>query len=334
MSDLEILTSQSSKQNVLIVGDVMIDSYAWGSVDRISPEAPVPIVAVNRREDRLGGAANVALNLQALGARPIMCTVLGNDDKAKDFMALMQEKQMSTEGIICSDDRVTTVKFRILGNNVQLLRVDEETTKPLQPKDEDALVLKVKQILDSNDVNAIIFQDYDKGNITPRIIKEITAEARKRNIPTTVDPKRRNFDEFCNVTLFKPNLKELGDGLGMDVKDADEAVLKKAADVLHEKQNIDIVFITLSERGAFLCDYRGAEPRTILVPAHLRSISDVSGAGDTVISVATLCLSLGLDAESIISFSNLAGGIVCESVGVVPIGKERFYKELESINKT
>ena len=209
MTDFEKLTSSVEKQTILIVGDVMIDSYIWGNVERISPEAPVPIVAVNRRENRLGGAANVALNIQAMGAKPIMCTVLGNDKKANEFITLMKDANMDTQGIIKSDNRVTTVKFRILGNNVQLLRVDEEITTPLLPNDEDCLIEQVKNILTTTKVDAIIFQDYDKGNITPRVIEQVATFAKEKNIPTTVDPKKRNFANFKNVTLFKPNLKEL-----------------------------------------------------------------------------------------------------------------------------
>lgn len=332
MTDFEKLTTEVSSQQVLIIGDVMIDSYLWGNVDRISPEAPVPIVAVNRRESRLGGAANVALNIQAMGAKPIMCTVLGNDEKSNEFVDLMKVANMNTAGVIKSDERVTTVKFRILGNNVQLLRVDEEITSPLSENDENALIAKVEELLNTTEINAIIFQDYDKGNITQRVIAEVTTMAKAKGIPTTVDPKKRNFGNFTNVTLFKPNLKELREGLNIDIKDVTIDELRKAADVLHKKQGIDIVFVTLSEKGAYICDYRTAEPRQVHVPAHLRSISDVSGAGDTVISVATLCLALGLDIENIIKYSNLAGGIVCESVGVVPIERNRFYSELEMYN--
>lgn len=332
MTDFEKLTTEVSSQQVLIIGDVMIDSYLWGNVDRISPEAPVPIVAVNRRESRLGGAANVALNIQAMGAKPIMCTVLGNDEKSNEFVDLMKAANMNTSGVIKSDERVTTVKFRILGNNVQLLRVDEEITSPLSENDEDALIAKVEELLNTTEINAIIFQDYDKGNITQRVIAEVTTMAKAKGIPTTVDPKKRNFANFTNITLFKPNLKELREGLNIDIKDVTIDELRKAADILHQKQGIDIVFVTLSEKGAYICDYRTAEPRQVHVPAHLRSISDVSGAGDTVISVATLCLALGLDIENIIKYSNLAGGIVCESVGVVPIERNRFYSELEMYN--
>ncbi len=333
MSEFNTFTSQVHKQTVLIVGDVMIDAYVWGDVNRISPEAPVPIVAVNHRENRLGGAANVALNIQALGAKPIMCSVLGNDEMSRKFVEIMESQHMDTQGIITSDERITTVKFRIIGNNVQLLRVDEETTEALSSIDENLLIAKVTEILNLYPIDAIIFQDYDKGNITPRIIQEIVAIAQTKNIPTSVDPKKRNFSDFKNVTLFKPNLKELNEGLNINIKEITIENLTKAAIQLHKNQNISIVFITLSEKGGFMCDFRDSEiPHTILIPAHLRKISDVSGAGDTVISVATLCLSLNMKLENIIRYSNLAGGIVCESIGVVPIEVNKFYDELKSGN--
>ena len=332
MNNLETFRSKIGGQNIMVVGDVMIDAYLWGKVDRISPEAPVPIVSVNRRENRLGGAANVALNIQALGATPILCSVLGNDIKSQDFMELLKEQNMPTDGIITSNDRITTVKSRIIGNNAQMLRIDQEITAPLSITDEELLTERIAKILNDSEINAIIFQDYDKGNITPKVIEQVSAMAKARNIPTAVDPKKRNFLNFKNVTLFKPNFKELKEGLNKDIKDITVESLTEAARILHESQNIDIVFITLSEKGAFIADFREGRARTMLIPAHLRKISDVSGAGDTVISVATCCLSMGLPVECLVNFSNLAGGIVCESVGVVPIDRNRLFSEIQRLN--
>ena len=332
MNNLETFRSKIGGQNIMVVGDVMIDAYLWGKVDRISPEAPVPIVSVNRRENRLGGAANVALNIQALGATPILCSVLGNDIKSQDFMELLKEQNMPTDGIITSNDRITTVKSRIIGNNAQMLRIDQEITAPLSITDEELLTERIAKILNDSEINAIIFQDYDKGNITPKVIEQVSAMAKARNIPTAVDPKKRNFLNFKNVTLFKPNFKELKEGLNKDIKDITVENLTEAASILHESQNIDIVFITLSEKGAFIADFREGKARTMLIPAHLRKISDVSGAGDTVISVATCCLSMGLPVECLVNFSNLAGGIVCESVGVVPIDRNRLFSEIQRLN--
>lgn len=328
-----ILSSTTLKDlRVMIIGDVMIDAYLWGNVTRISPEAPVPVVAVTHRERRLGGAANVALNIGAMGAKPIVCSVLGNDDSSKAFLKLMYEHNMDRSGLINSDDRMTTVKSRVIGNNMHIVRVDEETTRPLSAMDEEELLQRIGRILKNNKVDAIVFQDYDKGCITQRVIEEVTAFANKKGIITTVDPKRRNFMAYHDVTLFKPNLKELKEGLNVEVDESDPDSLMRdlnhAATLLHEVQRTKIVFITLGNKGIYACDFREAKPKSFLLPAQLRAISDVSGAGDTVISVATLTLAAGMDLEQVIRCANMAGGIVCEQVGVVPIDKERLLAEM------
>ena len=322
-----------SSEHILIVGDVMIDSYMWGNVTRISPEAPVPVVSITKREKRLGGAANVALNIEALGATPIICSVLGNDDSGKDFQQIMYDNGMDRRGIVTSDNRMTTMKSRVIGNNMHIVRVDEENTHPLSAVEEDQLLERIVRILKSIPIDAIIFQDYDKGNITPRIISEVTDLARRKKIPVTVDPKHRNFSQFRNVTLFKPNLKELREGLNIDIDDSsDEHMvhdLLEASRQLHERQQIDIVLITLASRGMFACDFRSGEPQTVLLPACQREVADVSGAGDTVISVITLALAAGMDIRQAVRLANIAGGIVCEQVGVVPIDRERLQAEAE-----
>lgn len=313
----------------------MIDAYMWGQVTRISPEAPVPIVSVTQREQRLGGAANVALNLRSMGANPIICSVLGNDDYNKDFQQIMNQNNMDKRGIITSDVRRTTVKSRVIGNKMHIVRVDEEDTHPLSVGDEDTLLDRIHRIVKSVPINSIIFQDYDKGVITPRIIDEITSMARSKNIITTVDPKHRNFSHYHNVTLFKPNLKELREGLNISIDDSSIDTFKQdldhAAIIIHQRQNIDIVFITLSERGVYVCDYRTGTPQSLIIPAQLRSIADVSGAGDTVISVATLALGAQLPITDVVKLANLAGGIVCEQVGVVPIQPDRLQQEWNNL---
>ena len=198
-------------QKVLIIGDVMIDSYIFGHVDRISPEAPVPVVAVKERTHRLGGAANVALNIRAMGAQPILCSVIGKDAKAITFLELLNKREMSPVGIIQSKDRITTTKFRIIGNSTQMLRVDEEIDHPLNLNDKNNLLKKVDQILKEESIDVIIFQDYDKGVIDKEVIQKVRVMA--GSIPIVVDPKKRNFHHFKNITLFKPNLKELREGI-------------------------------------------------------------------------------------------------------------------------
>ena len=322
-----------AQERVMIVGDVMIDSYMWGKVTRISPEAPVPVVAVTKREKRLGGAANVALNIEAMGAIPIICSVLGDDDSSKDFQQIMYDANMDRRGIVTSDNRMTTVKSRVIGNSMHIVRVDEESTHSLSAIEEDNLLDRINRAVKTMHIDAIIFQDYDKGCITQRIIDEVTALARRKKILTTVDPKHRNFSTFKNVSLFKPNLKELREGLNIEIDDSSEETLMRdlleASKLLHDRQNIDIVLTTLSSRGMYACDFRSGEPNAILVPSCAHSVSDVSGAGDTVISVITLALAAGMSLDEAVRCANLAGGIVCEQVGVVPINPDRLKQEME-----
>ena len=314
--------------NILIIGDVMIDAYWWGGVNRISPEAPVPVCAVNDKESRLGGAANVALNIAAMGANPILCSVVGEDYQGHQLCELMEKQNMNTKGIVFSSNRPTTIKTRIIGNKTQMLRIDEETDVNISLSEEKVFVAKIEKIINTEKINAIIFQDYDKGVITEGVITKIIEIAKRKNIPVTVDPKKRNFTAYKNVDLFKPNLKELKEGLKIDFDNVDKDVLVEASLLLHYKQKIDKVFITLSERGVFMMDFTKKEAEVTMLPACLRKISDVSGAGDTVISLATLCLALGLDSQTIANISNFAGGLVCESVGVVPIDKNKLLSEL------
>jgi rfaE bifunctional protein kinase chain/domain len=315
--------------NILIIGDVMIDSYLFGSVERISPEAPVPVVSVSRRTNRLGGAANVALNVKAMGANPILFSVIGEDDKAAIFDGLMEENQLPRAGILKSKNRITTTKFRVIGNNTQMLRVDEEMTDDLCADDTLSFRNALGKIIDSNSLHAIIFQDYDKGVITPGIIDFVTQKAAAANIPVTVDPKKDNFSAYRNITLFKPNLKELGEGLGIQLSKKNNAALQDAVRQIHTTQNALRVMVTLSEEGVFISEKTGDNSYTEHhLGAHLRTIADVSGAGDTVISVATLALAAGLPAKDTAAISNLAGGLVCEYVGVVPIDRGRLMHEL------
>jgi rfaE bifunctional protein kinase chain/domain len=307
--------------NALVIGDVMIDSYFFGKVNRISPEAPVPIISVNKKEHRLGGAANVALNLKSLGAKPIVCSVAGNDKNAKLLSKLFKNENITTNNILLDNSRVTTVKTRMIGNNTQLLRVDEEITDNINEELENKLINSIKSTIDKQNISVIIFEDYDKGVITPNLITEIVDYANKKGIPTTVDPKKNNFLNYKNVTLFKPNLKELKEGLKEDFLDIDniDYYLTKLNELIPHK----ISFVTLSEHGVFITDFNEKHR----ISAHLRNIADVSGAGDSVISVASLALAVGMNLKEIAELANLAGGLVCEKVGVVPIEKTILLNE-------
>jgi rfaE bifunctional protein kinase chain/domain len=307
----------------LVIGDVMVDSYMWGHVARISPEAPVPIVTVKKKEKRLGGAANVALNLQALGATPILCSVIGVDGDGQAFLDLLHQQRLSQKGILKSRERHTTVKTRVIGNNHQMLRVDEESEEDIASFETDQLLHLITFILEHDKIDVIIFEDYNKGLITARLIQKVVESARKRGIPVAVDPKKKNFLSYKGVTLFKPNLKELKEGLKLDIDVDKETEMQKTLSSFRHKQKIATLLLTLSEKG--IC----TNSRTVkeIIPAHIRTIADVSGAGDTVISVAALCAALKANPVLTAALSNLAGGLVCEQVGVTPLNKEELLKE-------
>lgn len=312
----------------------MIDSYLWGNVSRISPEAPVPIVAVNKREDRLGGAANVILNIKSLGAKPIICSVIGNDAKGNDFMNLLMKRGITSEAIVRSEKRITTTKYRVIGNNMQMLRFDEENEHDISEIESDQLFKNIENQIRTKKIDVIIFEDYDKGVITPMLISKVVDLAKKQNIPIAVDPKRKNFPHYKGVTLFKPNLKELKDGLKLDHKPKKHEQLVDICMKLHKDQHIEYILTTLSEEGIFISINKDSDKDShvnYLFPAYLRKISDVSGAGDTVISVAALCLAINLSPEILARISNIAGGLVCEEVGVIPVNKEKLFKEVLSL---
>lgn len=312
---------------VLVVGDVMIDSYLSGKVDRISPEAPVPVVALKKRKNMLGGAANVALNLKALGAEAILCSVIGQDKQGDEMLNLLALSELPVDGIVRSERRITTTKFRVIGNRMQMLRIDEEMDTDLDTDDANALLNCINQLVSLRKPDVIILQDYNKGVLSAQVIGKIKAMASQAGIPVAVDPKKKNFTAYQGVTLFKPNLKEISEGLKTDVDPLSPESLQQAADMLHSSQDAAMVMITLSEHGVFISSKRAENERSAVIPAVLRDISDVSGAGDTVISVAALCMACGTDPLFMAYLSNLAGGLVCEHAGVVPIDKFRLMAE-------
>ena len=319
------LINQFENIPVLVIGDVMIDAYLFGNVERISPEAPVPIVAVNKKENRLGGAANVALNLVALGAKPILCSVIGNDLEGNDLLNLLNENNIDASGIVKSNDRITTTKTRVISQNHQMIRIDNEDAANLNHAQTSLLIDKIKELLPRTKI--VIFEDYDKGVITEKLIDEITKAANELGIPTVVDPKKRNFSFYKNVTLFKPNLKELREGTKHDFSLQNKEEFEQICNNLIAKMNIKYLFVTLSENGVMITN--GTD--FTYIPAHIRKIADVSGAGDTVISVASLCLALNIPINQVATISNLAGGLVCEEVGVIPINRIKLAEELNEI---
>ncbi len=328
-SHIERLFKRFEQLNVLIIGDVMIDSYLEGTIERMSPEAPVPVVSVRKRYQRLGGAANVMLNINALGAKATLCSVIGNDIHRDVLMNMMAEHGLDCQGLVSSATRITTVKERVICDDKHLLRIDEEVTDDLSDEEHAALRDKIDSIIDSNDFDIIIMQDYNKGVLTEQVIREVIAKANAKRIPVAVDPKKKNFFAYKGVTLFKPNAKELREGLGTaSEKPFDlEAGIRQIQSLL----NCQYVLATLSENGLLISHCTKEQANTYRIAAIPRHIVDVSGAGDTVLSVASLCLAAKETAPFIAALSNIAGGLVCESIGVVPIDRQTLFAEAKRL---
>ena len=306
-----------------VIGDVMLDTYLWGHVERISPEAPVPVVTLDRREQRIGGAGNVALNLASLGARVTSFSAIGRDSDGEALELLLAENGIDTSGHLRSTSRITTNKARVMGRNQQMLRLDSETTRDLIPVEEEELLRRVMGYIEREKPQVIIFEDYNKGVLTDRVIREVVAYCRERGVITAVDPKRRNFFSYEGVTIFKPNLKEVREGLHIGLEELELSALELVHGQLAERLRHEISFITLSEKGVFYGDGR----RAAIVPSHIRNIADVSGAGDTVIAVASLVYAVTRDIALMAEVANIAGGLVCEEVGTVAISRDRLLAE-------
>lgn len=326
-SALEDFFKQLPQLKVVVVGDVMVDAYAWGFSERMSPEAPVPVLQIRETEYRLGGAANVALNLQALGVQTELISVCGDDAAATHLLAGLQQANLPLGGLLRSPERPTTLKTRIMSGQQQLLRIDEESLEDLDAATSSKLLSAVEKAL--RGAQALILQDYDKGVLSSSNIKTILEIARKAGIPVAVDPKKQHFFDYTGVALFKPNLKELAEGLGRSLSKDHLSAVEQAASELQERIAAEAVLLTLSEAGVM---YRSKHENGRF-PAHLRSIADVSGAGDTVIAVAGCCLAANLPLPMLAALSNLAGGLVCESLGVVSIKKDKLLHEALLIHK-
>jgi rfaE bifunctional protein kinase chain/domain len=323
MPDFEKLFAAFGQIRVGVLGDIMLDTYLWGHVERISPEAPVPVVTLDRREYRIGGAGNVALNLASLGARVASFSVVGHDGDGEMLEVLLAENGIDTSYHLKSHSRITTNKARVMGRNQQMLRLDSESTRDLTRVEEDDLLQRIQRYLESEKPQVMIFEDYNKGVLTDRLIRETVALCRQHGVITAVDPKRRNFFSYQGVTIFKPNLKEVREGLNLLLDDVQLTALEQIHGQLGEKLQHQISLITLSENGVFYHDGGHAA----IVPSHVRNIADVSGAGDTVIAVASLVYAVTHDAGLMAEVANIAGGLVCEEVGTVAISKDRLLAE-------
>lgn len=325
--NLEKTFADISKMKVAVIGDIMLDTYLWGTVERISPEAPVPVVSLVKNEKRIGGAGNVALNARKLGANVAVITLIGIDEGGNEVKQLLQDGGIDTRFIITSRKRITTNKTRIISRNQQMLRVDNEITNDLEADDEEKLMGIIERYLQTEKPDIIILEDYNKGIFTQRIIRETMQLCDKAGVIVTVDPKRKNFFEFNGATIFKPNLSEVVNALNLLPEQASEEWLSRLHVLLSEQLQHTYSLITLSEKGIFF----GAKGKEAIIPGHKREIADVSGAGDTVIAVASLAYAATKDIAFAAQLANIAGGLVCEEVGTVPVSVDKLLQEAEKI---
>lgn len=299
----------------------MLDKYIHGKVERISPEAPVPVIHVNTREARAGGAGNVVMNVQSLGAQVFPVTLIGADENGNTLIDIFKNSGICCDSIIQLPELKTTTKTRVLAQSHHMLRIDDENLKQINDSQRIKMLEHIQSLLSKNSFDAILFEDYDKGVLDEKSISEIVAWANQKNIPTFVDPKKDNFTSYKNVTFFKPNLKELREGLGIQIKDLEDVI--HADTLLRKKINNTYTLCTMSEKGVYFSDSNTHTVQQSLV----RNLADVSGAGDSVIATLTCLYVAGADAETAAQIANIAAGIVCEYPGVVPVKKERLLQE-------
>ena len=324
MQSLEEIILKFNQLNILVIGDLMLDIYTIGDIYRNSPEAPVPVVNVKSRESRLGGAGNVVKNLRSLGVNTLICSVIGDDLNGQKIIDLISREGIKNSCIIQEKNRITTSKERVISQGKHLVRIDEEIEDSILVSSKETILNFIKNQIHELDI--ILFQDYDKGVLDQDLIQKVLRLAKKYQVQTVVDPKKKNFSAYFGASLFKPNLKEIKEGINLPT-DINLAQLKIAIEKFRKENEFEFVFLTMSEKGV-LMNHSGD---FFELPAHTRAILDVSGAGDTVIAVAACCLGVGLSAQLIAAIANLAGGLVCEKVGVVSIQKEEIISESKKV---
>ncbi len=312
--DVKSLLNQFTDKHILVIGDVMLDKYIWGSVHRISPEAPVPVVHVERTNHHSGGAANVARNICGLGGNVTLIGLTGTDDSGKLLKSILAEDEGISCQLLSEDGRQTTVKTRIMAQGQQVVRLDRENNSTPIPATVEALKQVISNSLDTSD--GVILQDYNKGVFTIDLIQWIMDQSRGKSIPVYVDPKKRHFSTFAGARLFKPNLSEFFSSVD------DETDFETAGEFFRSKNGFELLLITLGEKGMSLF----SEDELFQIATKAREVHDVSGAGDTVIATFALSDVCGSDPGESARLSNLAAGRVCEEVGVIPIDKDSLME--------
>lgn len=303
---------------IAVIGDMMLDGYFWGDVSRVSPEAPVPVVEIEKEFFRFGGAANVALNINKLGGKAIPIGIIGNDSDGKIFNNLLNSENIDNSAIFRDITRPTTTKTRVIADKQHVVRIDKESKVYISNKFEKKILNFLQNNISS--IAAIILQDYNKGVLTEFLIEEIIKLANYHNKIITVDPKFINFKNYKNVTVFKPNRKETENILGIRIQSDKD--ISAAGNKLLDMLNAKYILLTLGEKGLTLFEKGKSE---IKIPTKARKVADVSGAGDTVISTLTLALASGASIEDSAYIANYAAGIVCEEIGIIPIEKEKLF---------
>jgi rfaE bifunctional protein kinase chain/domain len=316
-------------QVVFVVGDVMLDKYILGVVNRISPEAPVPILDVSKKSERPGGAANVALNLYGLQLHTILFSVIGKDDAAVSLLNYFEKAGLSSEGILKSSSRRTSKKIRVMSNGQHLLRIDEEDAHSLSSEEEKNFLSHILSLWSKYKPIGIVLQDYNKGMLTPFIIKSLISMAKEMDIPVVVDPKDLHFWDYQGVTIFKPNKKEIQKKIPF-LFENNRSDLKRVSDYIFSKLDCEISVITLGEDGLWIANRSSC----FWIKGIKQEISDVSGAGDAVISSLVWSLIKQVDLETMGNIANAAGAQVCARSGVVSLELHSFtnyYLNLYSV---
>jgi D-beta-D-heptose 7-phosphate kinase/D-beta-D-heptose 1-phosphate adenosyltransferase len=315
---LPLIESGFARLRILVIGDVMLDRSVWGEVDRISPEAPVPVLRSVRTTNAPGGAANVAMNLVGLGVKVTQAGFWGNDAEMRELSGLLSASGVDCSGMVMSG-HVTISKTRIVSRNQQLLRLDVENAEPHPAEEQQALLERSLAAVSAAD--AVILSDYAKGALSSELCRAVIAEARERRIPVLVDPKGQDFYKYAGATTICPNLQELALATGIDRRNLGD--LLSAAQGLVSRLNIDYMTVTMSEKGMRIL----YSDSFLHFPTRAREVFDVTGAGDTVVATLAASLAAGLDAEAAVTLANLAAGIVVAKTGTSPISRNELVAE-------
>ena len=318
---LDIL-NRSKNKKIAVIGDIMLDRYRWGKHVRMSPEAPVPVVEIESTSESLGGASNVFNNLYFLGAKPIIIGVVGNDEAGEIIKKKVQTENLPTDGIFTDSTRITSVKERVISNGQHVVRLDWEGRSKVSEEIQRKVIDYLNTII--RDLDAVIIQDYDKGMIDSELIDKVVAKCIANDTILAVDPKLDNFFSYKKSTLFKPNVLETEKALGINIKTQGD--VRKAGRELLDRMECGCVLITQGRNGMTLFHKNGTVEQ---IQAQVRKVSDVSGAGDTVIASFTLALTTGASYVDAAHIAAISAGIVCEEVGVVPVEIRKIREYLE-----